>query len=106
MAGLATSRAVRRRRLITRIDAAIEGSAPHSRARRLEDAAKARHIAATQHSAAIESELDSLTGAPLSDDEWLAAVAAIDSVGSNAAREASGNSGLKIHAILMLRAAA
>jgi hypothetical protein len=103
MAGLANSSAPGRRRLVTRIDAAIERAPPHSRSRRLVIAAKARNVAAAHHSAAVEEELDSLTRAPLSDDEWLAAVAGFDSARAESVRAPTSNHGLQIHALLLLR---
>jgi hypothetical protein len=78
LAGLADSSALHRRRLVNRIDKAIESVPPHARGRRLLIAAKARRVAASQHSAAIEAELESLAQASLADDEWLAAVARLD----------------------------
>ena len=103
MAGLANSSALRRKRLVTRIDAAIENAPPHSRSHRLLTAAKARNVAAAPHSAAIEAELESLTRSPLADDEWLAAVAHLDPARSESARTRTEKHGLQIHALLLLR---
>jgi len=103
MAGLADSSALRRRRLVNRIDTAIENAPPHSRRRRLVTAAKARHVAAAQHSAAIEAELELLARAPLSDDEWLMAVAHLDSARTAFAKARTNERGLQVHALLLLR---
>jgi hypothetical protein len=102
LAGLADSSAVRRRHLVSRIDAAIERSPPHSRSRRLAVAAKARRVAAAQHSAAIEAELESLTAAPLSDDEWLTAVAKLEPTRATSAEAQRSKPGLTVHALLLL----
>jgi hypothetical protein len=102
LAGLSESSASRRRRLVNRIDAAIETAPPHSRGRRLESAAKARRVAAAHHSAAIEAELESLTLAPFSDDEWLAAVAKLAPTRATSAEAQRSNSGLTVHALLLL----
>ena len=105
MASLADSSALRRRRLVNRIDMAIENAPPHSRSRRLVTAAKARHVAAAQHSAAIETELELLARAPLSDDEWLTAVAQLDSARTAFAKAPTNKRGLQVHALLLLRSA-
>ena len=101
LAGLADSSALRRRRLVNRIDKAIESAPPQARNRRLTTAAKARRVAASQHSAAIEADLESLSAAPLSDDEWLAAVAKLEPsrAESGAIRD---NRRLRVHAVLLL----
>ena len=102
MAGLADSSALRRRRLVNRIDTAIESAPPHSRSRRLVTAAKARHVAAAQHSAAIEAELELLARAPLSDDEWLTAVAQLDPARTAFAKAPTNKRGLQVQALLLL----
>jgi hypothetical protein len=78
VAGLADSVTLRRRRLVNRIDRAIESAAPHARSQRLVAATKARRVAAAQHSAAIETELGTLSTSQLPDDEWLAALAELE----------------------------
>jgi superfamily II DNA or RNA helicase len=103
VAGLASSSAPLRRPLVARIDAAIERAPPHLRSRRAVAAARARTVATAPHSAAIERELDSLTRAQLPDDEWLAAVAQLDSELSKRERRRTNKSGLQIHALLLLR---
>jgi hypothetical protein len=101
LAGLADSRALGRRRLVNRVDNAIESAPPHSRGRRLTIAANARRVAASQHSAAIEAELASLGASQLPDDEWLAAVAKLES-GRAMPRTTTDNSRLKVHTVLLL----
>jgi hypothetical protein len=103
LAGLADSSALNRRRLVNRIDTAIEKAPPHSRGRRLIVAAKARRVAASPHSAAIESELDSLARAPLSDDDYLAALARFDSARAHSFDATTDERGLRVHALLLLR---
>jgi superfamily II DNA or RNA helicase len=102
LAGLADSHALRRTRLIARIDASIENSPPHSRNRRLVTARKAREVAVSQHGAAIEAQLDALVRTPLEDDEWLAAVAGLDSARPHSDSGQMEKCGLKIHALLLL----
>jgi hypothetical protein len=102
LAGLANSSTVGRRRLLERIDTAIEKAPPHSRGRRLSIAAKARRVAASQHSAAIEAELESLGDAPLSDDEWLAVVAKLDANRAAPEKARSAERGPVIQALLLL----
>ena len=102
MAGIANSSALRRKHLVTRIDAAIENAPPHSRTHRLVTAGKARNVATAQHGAAIEAELESLARAPLSDDEWLAAVAQLDSARPESSGARTEKPGLEIHGLLLL----
>jgi hypothetical protein len=101
LAGLGDSSVLRRTRVVNRIDKAIESAPPHSRGRRLTIAAKARRVAAAQHSAAIEAELASLGVAQLADDEWLAAVAKLES-GRATPGTTTDNSRLKVHTVLVL----
>jgi hypothetical protein len=101
LAGVADSRALGRRRLVNRIDKAIESAPPHSRGRRLTIAAKARRVAASHHSAAIEAELASLGASHLADDEWLAAVAKLES-GRAMPGTTADNSRLRVHTLLLL----
>jgi len=100
-AGVGGSRPRARKRLLSRIDAAIESSPPHVRISRSRDAARARSIATGDHGTALEAELDLLANSLLPDGQLLAAVAALDSKrveerGSHPARPT-------IHAVLMLR---
>ncbi|HEY8832797.1 MAG TPA: helicase-related protein, partial [Gemmatimonadaceae bacterium] len=102
LAGLTDSSVLRRKRLVNRIDKAIENAPPQSRGRRLATAAKARSIAASPHSAAIEAELESLSTASLSDDEWLAAVAKLEPIRDESQATRKGRK-LRVHTILLLR---
>ncbi len=102
LAGLSDSSALRRRSMMNRIDSAIESAPPHSRGRRLTIAAKARRVAASQQSAAIEAELESLARAPLSDDEWLVAVAKLEPTRAASVKTPRNTRGLEIHALLLL----
>ncbi len=77
IAGVSFSKSLNRRRLVTRIDRAIESAPPQSRSSRLTVAAQARAVVASQQSAAIEAELASLADSGLADDEWLQAIAQI-----------------------------
>lgn len=101
LAGLAGSSVLRRRHLVNRIDKAIENAPPHSRDRRLTIAAKARRVAASQHSAAIEAELESLGAAPLADDEWLAAVAKLEPLRADS-HTMRAKRRLRVHTVLLL----
>jgi hypothetical protein len=101
LAGLTDSGALRRRRVVNRIDKAIESAPPQSRGRRLTIAAQARRVAASQQSAAIEAELESLAAAPLSDDEWLAAVARLEPIRA-ASHKVRTNRRLRVHTVLLL----
>ena len=78
LAGASQSSPLNGRRLIARIDSAIDSAPPHSRALWLETASRARQVAAAHHSAAIEAELDALASSSLRPPEWLNAVANFD----------------------------
>lgn len=102
LAGTIGSANVRRKRLLSRIDSSIERVAPHLRSSRLTVAARARSVAATQQSAAIEAELERLARSKEPDEEWLQAIAALEP----RPRPASGptsNRGPKVEALLLLR---
>jgi len=103
LAGLAGSSSLRRRRLVNRIDKAIEGAPPHARSQRLRTAAKARRVAAAQHSAAIEAELEALSRAPLSDEEYLGALALLDSPRGDFGKAPPVKERPLVHALLLLR---
>jgi hypothetical protein len=105
LAGLADSSTLRRKRLLNRIDTAIENAPPHLRNRRLMTAAKARRVAAAQHSAAIEAELESLAAAPLSDDDWLSAIANLETARATSGKAPKHKRRLGIHAVLILQTA-
>ena len=100
-AGVGASRPAARKRLLRRIDAAIESSPPHVRISRSRDAARARSIATGDHGSALEAELDLLAHSLLPDGKLLAAVVALDS--KRAEERGSHPATLTIHAVLLLR---
>ncbi len=102
MAGIAASKALRRRRLVNRIDAAIECAPPQSRSNRIAAAARARAVVAAQQNAAIEADLDSLVDSDLMDDEWLEAIAHLRADDQSNTRR-TANRDFIIHALLLLR---
>jgi superfamily II DNA or RNA helicase len=109
LAGTASS-TLRRRRLLNRIDRAIEDAPPHCRATRLDLASRARRVVAVQHSAAIEAELETLTNSDLESEGWLAAVARLDSSerphskeGDVAQSTSARNQSFTVHAMLLFR---
>ncbi|HEX6628743.1 MAG TPA: helicase-related protein [Gemmatimonadaceae bacterium] len=98
-AGVNASAALRRRELTARIDSLIESAPPHRRNARLGLAARARRVVTTSQCAAVEHELEGLLRATLSDDDWLAAVADID---TQQASTSSSQESPRIHAVLLL----
>lgn len=104
-AGVAGSRAHARKRLLGRIDSAIENAPPHLRTTRSRAAARARNIATRQHGAAIEAELGLLAHSSLPDHEWLEAVAGLESARPANQRVAAPTGTLTIHALLLMRGA-
>ena len=66
-------------------------------------AARARNIATSQQGAAVEAELDVLSRSPLSDEEWLDAVASLNTGRRPSLSVVRPGSGLRIHALLLLR---
>ena len=100
-AGLGASNALRRRQITSRVDALIESAPPHLRSSRLLVAARARGVATASQCAAVERELEALLASNIPPDEWLRAIADLE---SNAGRlNASSTDPPKIHAILILR---
>jgi len=103
-AGIGESSMVRRRQITSRIDLAIQTAPPHLRLRRSVIAARARRVATRQQCADVELELDSLARSDLPADEWLDAVAALES-SSSEPREANHSTGsARIQALLLMRA--
>jgi superfamily II DNA or RNA helicase len=102
IAGIAGSSPLHRAHLVSRIDAIMEHSPPHLRARRDALAATARRIATAQHSAAIEEELDSLAHSLLPDDEWLSAIARFGSKSSHDSARRSESQSPRVHALILL----
>jgi hypothetical protein len=100
-AGVATSSATNRRRIVERIDLLIEEAPPHRRAALLPIAARARQLAVAPQCAAVERELESLLESELPAKEWLAAVAHLD---GRQAIDKSLDQDLVIHAILIAHA--
>jgi superfamily II DNA or RNA helicase len=102
-AGVGVSSAVCRKEITKRIDSAIQRAPPHMRAGRSAIAARARRVATTQQCAAIELELASLLNSDLTADEWLNAIAALESGSMNPLRTEPSQPP-KIQALLLLRA--
>jgi superfamily II DNA or RNA helicase len=103
-AGIGTSSAVRRRQITSRIDAAIQSAPPHLRSRRSVIAARARRVATTQQCAAVELDLDALLHSDLPADEWLDAIAALESSSSEPRQTNHSTSSVRIQALLLTRA--
>ncbi|HEY6089905.1 MAG TPA: C-terminal helicase domain-containing protein, partial [Gemmatimonadaceae bacterium] len=101
-AGVEASSSSGRKRLLSRIDAAIESAPPHIRASLSRIAARARVVATSQHGAAIEAELDLLARSPLPDHEWLELVAGLGSARPGKEHDAK-RAKLMIHAVLLMR---
>jgi hypothetical protein len=102
-AGVAGSRSRARKRLLTRIESAIQSAPPHVRTRRSRAAARARNVATSAHGAAIEAELEALVRSPLPDEDWLEAVAKLETTHRSSLSVFRPASDLKIHALLLLR---
>ena len=100
-AGIGGSRSRARKRLLNRIDAAIERAPPHVRISRSRIAARARKIATGEYGAALEADLDVLAHSLLPDHEWLTAVAGLGS--KHAKQRDTHPATLTIHAVLLLR---
>jgi len=100
-AGLNVSNASHRRAIIARIDATIETAPPHLRTARSTVAARARHVATASQCAAIERELESLLASGLPEDEWLHAIACLETNAGQVKKSPTGP--LRIHAMLLLR---
>jgi len=103
-AGIGASSTVRRPQITSRIDLAIQSAPPHLRSSRSVTAARARHVATTQQCAAIELELDSLARSDLPADEWLDAVAALESSSSEPRQTNRSTGTVGIQALLLTRA--
>ncbi len=99
-AGVDSSVAQRRPELLARIDAAIDSAPPHLRNARLLLATRARIVATAPQCAVIESELEKLARANVAEEEWLAAIANIDT--QQAIATGSSGESDRIHALLLL----
>jgi hypothetical protein len=102
-AGVGGSPSRARKRILSRIDSAIQNAPPHVRTITSRVAARARDIATRQHGAAIEIELEVLTNSPLPDYEWLEAVAGLESARPARQSGAPPTAAVKIHALLLMR---
>jgi hypothetical protein len=100
-AGLEFSTPTHRRELITRIDASIASAPPHLRSARLAVAQAARAVAASTQCAAVERELAALARSNLPDEEWLRAIADLETTAGRL--KTISTDPLSIHAILILR---
>jgi superfamily II DNA or RNA helicase len=103
-AGVGASSTVRRRQITSRIDLAIQSAPPHLRSIRSVIAARARRVATTQQCAAVELELDSLLHSDLPADEWLNAVAELESSSSEPLQANHSTGSVRIQALLLMRA--
>jgi helicase-like protein/SNF2 domain-containing protein len=103
-AGVGSSSTVRRRQITSRIDLAIQSAPPHLRSSRSVIAARARRVVTTQQCAAVELELDSLLHSDLPADEWLDAVAGLESSGSKPRQSNHSTGSVRIQALLLMRA--
>jgi hypothetical protein len=103
-AGIGATSTVRRRQITSRIDLAIQSAPPHLRSSRSVIAARARRVATTQQCAAVELELDSMLHSDLPADEWLDAVAALESTNSEPRQTNHSTGSVRIQAVLLTRA--
>jgi hypothetical protein len=103
-AGIGESSTVRRRQITSRIDLAIQCAPPHLRSSRSVTAARARRVSTAQQCAAVELELDSLLHSDLPADEWLEAVAALESSSSEPPQTNHSTGSITIQALLLMRA--
>jgi len=102
-AGVGGFSPVRRKHLTNRIDSAIQRALPHLRSARSITAARARRIATTQQSAAVERELDALQHSEMPDDAWLEAVARLGSSDAGPGQATNSDRSPGIRAILLMR---
>lgn len=102
-AGVADSHSRVQKRLLNRIDSAIQDASPHVRAARSGIATRAREIATSPHGAALEAELESLADSPLPDHELLEAVAGLESARPARRGVAHPPAKLSIHVLVLLR---
>lgn len=99
-AGVNASRALDRRELIAQIDRAIESAPPHQRSARLAVAALARKVVTAPQCADVERELEMMLHTGLPEEEWLAAVASLDT--QQATRSEPEDGHFYVHAIQLL----
>lgn len=99
-AGVTASQALDRRELIARIDVAIESAPPHQRSARLALAARARKVVTSAQCGDVERELETMLHIGLPEEEWLAAVASLDTQQATPSEPEDGR--FQVHAILLL----
>ncbi len=100
-AGVAVTSPARRKRLLNRIDAALQNAPPHLRAARARVAAAARDVASASHGASLEQELEAFTDSSMPEDDWLKAVAALAPMSKNPKK--TGTAGFQARALLLFR---
>ena len=99
-AGVAVSSPARRKKLLNRIDAALQSAPPHLRAARARVAATARDVASASHGASLEQELEALTDSSMPEDDWLEAVAALV---PKSKKPSKTETGFRLRALLLLK---
>jgi superfamily II DNA or RNA helicase len=102
VAGLGGSQALARKRILTRLDSAIQNAPPHVRTTTSRAAARARNIATGQHGVALEAELESLAHSPLPDQEWLNAIGALQPAKMESSKAHAEGQGAQILALILL----
>jgi len=100
-AGLGASAALNRKEITRRIDACIDSAPPHLRTSRLAIAAQARRVATSPQCSAIERDLETLLESELPPEEWLRAIASLQTKAGQS--NPASTDPLRIHAILLLR---
>jgi hypothetical protein len=103
-AGIGASATVRRKEITKRIDSAIQRVPPHLRSARSATAARARRVATTQQCAAIELELATLLNSDMPPDEWLNAIAALESASTAHPQTRLSTQPHRIQALLLMQA--
>ena len=99
-AGAAVAAPARRKRLLNRIDAALQNVPPHVRASRAGVVARARMVASASHGAAVEQELEMLTASPMPDDDWLNTLTSLAAQANNQQR--TDGTRFQLRALLLL----
>jgi hypothetical protein len=102
-AGVGGSSGVQRKHLTNRIDSAIQRALPHLRSARAITAARARRVATTQQSAAVERELEALMHSDVPDDEWLEAVAGLESGRAGPSQATNSRGPARVRAVLLMQ---
>jgi hypothetical protein len=102
VAGVGGSQARARKRILSRLDSAIQNAPPHIRTTTARAAARARNIATGQHGVALEAELESLAHSPLPDPEWLNAIGALQPAKMESPKAHTERQAVQIHALILL----